>query len=110
MFDIEGEGFIPVERFRTILKEVDEDFTEDELDDIIFEVGLIKTIIIIITIINLTIITEDELGDIISWVETVMWRPIRRRKYLEDREMIQASFRLTQMAPERSISMSLSRS
>ena len=39
MFDIEGEGFIPVERFRTILKEVDEDFTEDELDDIIFEVG-----------------------------------------------------------------------
>ena len=32
MFDIEGEGFIPVERFRTILKEVDEDFTEDELD------------------------------------------------------------------------------
>ena len=108
MFDIEGEGFIPVERFRTILKEVDEDFTEDELDDIIFEVGLIITIII--TIINLTIITEDELGDIIRWVETVMWRPIRRRKYLEDREMIQASFRLTQMAPERSISMSLSRS
>ena len=45
MFDIEGEGFIPVERFRTILKEVDEDFTEDELDDIIFEVGLIITII-----------------------------------------------------------------
>ena len=88
MFDIEGEGFIPVERFRTILKEVDEDFTEDELDDIIFEVGLITTIIIIITIINLTIITEDELGDIIRWVETVMWRPIRRRKYLEDREMI----------------------
>ena len=101
MFDIEGEGFIPVERFRTILKEVDEDFTEDELDDIIFEVGLIITI---------TIITEDELGDIMRWVETVMWRPIRRRKYLEDREMIQASFRLTQMAPERSISMSLSRS
>ena len=106
MFDIEGEGFIPVERFRTILKEVDEDFTEDELDDIIFEVGLI----IIIIIINFTIITEDELGDIMRWVETVMWRPIRRRKYLEDREMIQASFRLTQMAPERSISMSLSRS
>ena len=105
MFDIEGEGFIPVERFRTILKEVDEDFTEDELDDIIFEVGLIITIIIIIII-----ITEDELGDIMRWVETVMWRPIRRRKYLEDREMIQASFRLTQMAPERSISMSLSRS
>ena len=101
MFDIEGEGFIPVERFRTILKEVDEDFTEDELDDIIFEVGLIITI---------TIITEDELGDIMRWVETAMWRPIRRRKYLEDREMIQASFRLTQMAPERSISMSLSRS
>ena len=48
MFDIEGEGFIPVERFRTILKEVDEDFTEDELDDIIFEVGLIITIIIFI--------------------------------------------------------------
>ena len=83
------------------MKEVDEDFTEDELDDIIFEVGLIITI---------TIITEDELGDIMRWVETVMWRPIRRRKYLEDREMIQASFRLTQMAPERSISMSLSRS
>ena len=63
MFDIEGEGFIPVERFRTILKEVDEDFTEDELDDIIFEVGLIITI---------TIITEDELGYIMRWVETVM--------------------------------------
>ena len=39
LFDSEGEGFIPVERFRIILKEVDEDFTEDELDDIIFEVG-----------------------------------------------------------------------
>ena len=39
LFDSEGEGFIPVDRFRTILKEVDEDFTEDELDDIIYEVG-----------------------------------------------------------------------
>ena len=39
LFDNEGLGFIPVERFRIILKEVDEDFTEDELDDIIFEVG-----------------------------------------------------------------------
>jgi len=38
LFDNEGLGFIPVERFRIILKEVDEDFTEDELDDIIFEV------------------------------------------------------------------------
>jgi hypothetical protein len=34
-----GEGFIPVDRFREILKEVDDDFTEDELDDIIFEVS-----------------------------------------------------------------------
>ena len=39
MFDSLGEGFIPVERFRIILKEVDEDFSEDELDEIIFEVG-----------------------------------------------------------------------
>merc|ERR1712037_304618 len=37
LFDNEGLGYIPVDRFRTILKEVDEDFT-DELDDIIFEV------------------------------------------------------------------------
>ena len=40
LFDSQGEGFIPVERFRTILKEVDEEFTEDELDDIIFEVPI----------------------------------------------------------------------
>ena len=38
IFDSEGEGFIPVERFRLILIEVDEDFTEAELDDIIAEV------------------------------------------------------------------------
>ena len=40
IFDSEGEGFIPVERFRLILIEVDEDFTEAELDDIIAEDGL----------------------------------------------------------------------
>ena len=39
LFDSEGEGFIPVMRFREILQEVDEDFTEVELDDIIAEVG-----------------------------------------------------------------------
>ena len=38
LFDSEGEGFIPVLRFREILAEVDEDFTETELDDIIAEV------------------------------------------------------------------------
>ena len=38
LFDSEGEGFIPVTRFREILKEVDEDFTDSELDDIIAEV------------------------------------------------------------------------
>ena len=42
LFDTHGEGFIPVERFREILLEVDEDFTEDELDDIIAEVRQIK--------------------------------------------------------------------
>ena len=39
LFDSEGEGFIPVLRFREILQEVDEDFTESELDDIIAEVS-----------------------------------------------------------------------
>ena len=38
LFDDTGEGFITVTRFRVILKEIDEDFTEDELDEIISEV------------------------------------------------------------------------
>merc|ERR1712179_778435 len=38
LFDSEGEGFIPVLRFREILQEVDEDFTDTELDDIIAEI------------------------------------------------------------------------
>lgn len=39
LFDDTGEGFITVTRFRVILKEIDEDFTEDELDEIISEVN-----------------------------------------------------------------------
>ena len=38
LFDRLGEGFISVLRFREILKEVDEQFTEEELDEIIWEV------------------------------------------------------------------------
>ena len=39
IFDSECEGFIKVDLFRLILKEVDEEFTEEELDDIIAEVS-----------------------------------------------------------------------
>merc|ERR1719348_2339680 len=35
LFDEDGEGFITVTRFRAILIEVDEDFSEDELDEVI---------------------------------------------------------------------------
>ena len=45
LFDSEGEGFIPVTRFREILKEVDEDFTDSELDDIIAEVSTEEAVI-----------------------------------------------------------------
>merc|ERR1712110_549552 len=38
LFDDSGEGFITVMRFRVILKEIDEEFTEDELDEIIAEI------------------------------------------------------------------------
>ena len=40
LFDRHGEGFIPVLRFREILMEVDEDFTEEELEGVISEVIL----------------------------------------------------------------------
>merc|ERR1712012_1115290 len=39
LFDDTGEGFITVTRFRVILKEIDDEFTEDELDEIISEVS-----------------------------------------------------------------------
>ena len=39
LFDDTGEGFITVTRFRVILKEIDDEFTEDELDEIISEVN-----------------------------------------------------------------------
>merc|ERR1711997_1129115 len=38
-----GEGFITVMRFRVILKEIDEEFTEDELDEIIAEIDTDKS-------------------------------------------------------------------
>jgi len=38
LFDSEGEGFIRVLTFRGILKEIDEDFTDEELDGIIAEI------------------------------------------------------------------------
>jgi Ca2+-binding EF-hand superfamily protein len=38
LFDNLGQGFIPVERFREILQEVDDTFTDEELDGIIDEV------------------------------------------------------------------------
>jgi len=43
LFDDTGEGFITVIRFRMILKEMDEDFTEDELDEIIAEIDTDKS-------------------------------------------------------------------
>jgi len=38
LFDEDGEGFIKVDRFRLILKEIDEDITDEELDEIILEI------------------------------------------------------------------------
>ena len=40
LFDDVGEGFITVERFREILKEIDEEISEDELDGIIGDVSI----------------------------------------------------------------------
>jgi len=43
LFDDTGAGFITVTRFRLILKEIDEEFTEDELDEIIAEIDTDKS-------------------------------------------------------------------
>merc|ERR1712212_1279268 len=43
LFDDTGEGFITVMRFKVILKEIDEEFTEDELDEIIAEIDTDKS-------------------------------------------------------------------
>merc|ERR1711994_632775 len=43
LFDDSGEGFITVNRFRVILKEIDEEFTEDEFDEIIAEIDTDKS-------------------------------------------------------------------
>jgi len=40
LFDDVGEGFITVLRFKAILKEIDEDFTDDEIEGIIIDVSL----------------------------------------------------------------------
>merc|ERR1719508_347553 len=40
LFDDTGEGFIHVLTFRNILKEIDEEFTDEELDDIIADIDL----------------------------------------------------------------------
>ena len=34
-----GEGFITVLRFKEILKEIDEDFTDDEIEGIVIDVS-----------------------------------------------------------------------
>ena len=39
LFDDVGEGFITVLRFKAILKEIDEDFTDDEIEGIIIDVS-----------------------------------------------------------------------
>merc|ERR1712183_31732 len=39
LFDADGEGFIRVATFRIILKEIDETFSEEELDGIISDVS-----------------------------------------------------------------------
>ena len=39
MFDDCGEGFISVARFREILREIDNEISEEELDGIIMDVG-----------------------------------------------------------------------
>merc|ERR1712181_218841 len=59
LFDSEGEGFIPVTRFREILEEVDEDFTDSELDDIIAEVDSDGS----------GTIDFDEFREIMNWVQ-----------------------------------------
>ena len=38
MFDDRGEGFISVARFREILREIDDEISEEELDGIISDV------------------------------------------------------------------------
>jgi len=43
IFDDIGEGFITVERFRQILKEIDEEFTDDEIDEVIAEIDMDKS-------------------------------------------------------------------
>jgi len=40
LFDVNGEGFIRVETFRVILKEVDETFSDEELNGIISDIDL----------------------------------------------------------------------
>jgi len=43
IFDDIGEGFISIGRFREILKEIDEDFTDEELDEVISEIDSDKS-------------------------------------------------------------------
>eukprot|EP00090_Calanus_glacialis_P040285 TRINITY_DN7021_c0_g1_i2.p1 TRINITY_DN7021_c0_g1~~TRINITY_DN7021_c0_g1_i2.p1 ORF type:complete len:102 (-),score=36.75 TRINITY_DN7021_c0_g1_i2:29-334(-) len=43
LFDDTGDGFISVTRFREILKEIDEEFSEDELDGIISDIDSDKS-------------------------------------------------------------------
>ena len=43
LFDTGGEGYITVIRFREILIEIDEEFTEEELDGIIRDVSIHQT-------------------------------------------------------------------
>eukprot|EP00092_Neocalanus_flemingeri_P096184 GFUD01122410.1.p2 GENE.GFUD01122410.1~~GFUD01122410.1.p2 ORF type:complete len:101 (-),score=42.13 GFUD01122410.1:36-338(-) len=43
LFDDIGEGFISGARFRQILKEIDEEFTDEELDEVIAEIDLDKS-------------------------------------------------------------------
>ena len=41
IFDEIGDGFISVEKFKFILKEIDEDFTDEELEEVILEVKIL---------------------------------------------------------------------
>jgi len=43
IFDDIGDGFISVEKFKMILGEICEDFTDEELDEVILEVDLDKS-------------------------------------------------------------------
>ena len=48
IFDEIGDGFISVEKFKFILKEIDEDFTDEELEEVILEVSILSYLEILV--------------------------------------------------------------